>query len=112
MNIDELLSGGGLEGLMEQAREMQNQMQQAQARAGELKVTGEAGGGMVRVTANGKMEVLQVTIDPVVAGGDDLEMLQDLVTAAVNDALRRAREAVTRELGPLAEVMKASGLGM
>lgn len=111
MNLDELLGGNNLEGLMQQAQQMQEQVKQAQARAEKKQVVGEAGGGIVTVTANGRMEILSVHIDPIAATGEDLEMLQDLVTAAVNDALRRAKETVQKELGPLGDMMKASGMG-
>ena len=111
MNLDELLGGANLEGLMDQARQMQNQMQQAQARAELKQVVGEAGGGMVKVTANGRLDILKVQIDPIAVTGEDVEMLQDLVTAAVNDAIRRAKQVVQQELGPLGDMMKASGLG-
>ncbi|PKN58902.1 MAG: YbaB/EbfC family nucleoid-associated protein [Deltaproteobacteria bacterium HGW-Deltaproteobacteria-14] len=111
MNLDELLGGANLEGLMQQAQQMQEQVKQAQARAEKRQVVGEAGGGIIKVTANGRLEILSVQIDPVAATGEDLEMLQDLVTAAVNDALRRAKETVREEMGPMADAMKASGLG-
>jgi len=111
MNIDELLGGANLEGLMQQAQQMQEQVKQAQARAEQKKVVGEAGGGIIKVTANGRMEILAVEIDPIAATGEDLEMLQDLVTAAVNDALRRAKDAMREEMGPFADMMKASGMG-
>lgn len=111
MNLNDLLGGGNLDGLMAQARQMQTQMQEAQARAELRQVTGEAGGGMVKVTANGRLDILKVEIDRLALVGEDLEMLQDLVTAAVNDAIRRAKATVQQELGPLGDMMKASGFG-
>ncbi len=77
----------GIAGLMKQAQQMQEQMAKAQAELGNLVVTGEAGGGMVKVEMNGRHEVKKVNIDPLVA--DDIEMLEDLVTAAINDAVNR-----------------------
>ncbi len=77
----------GIAGLMKQAQQMQEQMAKAQAELGNLLVTGEAGGGMVKVEMNGRHEVKMVKIDPVVA--DDIEMLEDLITAAINDAVNR-----------------------
>jgi len=109
MNIEELLAGGGLEGLLGQAKQMQQQMAEAQARAARKRVTGEAGGGLVRVTVSGEMVVTEVAIDPVVS--QDVEMLQDLIVAAANDAMRKAREMMESELGPLAAMAKAAGLG-
>ena len=78
---------GNLAGLMQQAQKMQQEMQRAQEELAKLEVTGEAGGGMVKVTMNGKHAVRRVEIDPSLL--DDIEMLEDIVTAAVNDAVNR-----------------------
>lgn len=79
---------GGIGNLMRQAQQMQESMQKAQAELQALEVVGEAGGGMVKVRMNGRHEVARVEIDPSVAG-DDRELLEDLVTAAINDAVRK-----------------------
>jgi DNA-binding YbaB/EbfC family protein len=97
----------GLGDIMKQAQKMQAEMERIQAEAAHKTVEGSAGGGMVTVVANGKGEILSVKIDPEVARGEDLEMLQDLVTAAANDALRKARELLTQEVSRL-----AGGLGL
>ena len=78
---------GNLAGLMQQAQKMQQEMQKAQEELAKLEVTGEAGGGLVRVTMTGKHAVRRVEIDPSLL--DDREMLEDIVTAAVNDAVNR-----------------------
>ena len=78
---------GNLAGLMQQAQKMQQEMQKAQEELANLEVTGEAGGGMVKVTMTGKHAVRRVEIDPSLL--DDREMLEDIVTAAVNDAVNR-----------------------
>jgi DNA-binding YbaB/EbfC family protein len=78
---------GNLAGLMQQAQKMQQEMQKAQEDLANLEVTGEAGGGMVKVTMTGKHAVRRVEIDPSLL--DDREMLEDIVTAAVNDAVNR-----------------------
>ena len=78
---------GQLAGLMQQAQKMQQEMQKAQEELATLEVTGEAGGGLVKVTMTGKHAVLRVEIDPSLL--DDKEMLEDIVTAAVNDAVNR-----------------------
>lgn len=83
---------GGMGNLMRQAQQMQENMQRAQAELQTLEVVGEAGGGMVKVRMNGKHEVARVEIDPSVAN-DDRELLEDLVTAAVNDAVRKVGAA-------------------
>ena len=78
---------GNLAGLMQQAQKMQQEMQKAQEELASLEVTGEAGGGLVKVTMNGKHAVKRVQIDPSLF--DDQEMLEDIVTAAINDAVNR-----------------------
>jgi nucleoid-associated protein EbfC len=86
---------GGLGNLMKQAQALQENMQRAQAEIANLEVTGEAGGGMAKVTMNGRHEVRRVAIDPALMG-DDREMLEDLIAAAANDAVRKV-EDLTRE---------------
>lgn len=108
---DENPLSGGLQGLIQQAGAMQQKVQEAQARAGSKTVWGEAGGGLVRVEANGRLEIVRVEIDAAIAK-DDVEMLQDLVVAASNAALGNARDLMASELGPLASMLKMSGLGI
>jgi DNA-binding YbaB/EbfC family protein len=88
-------------GLLQQAQQMQAQLMEAQAQAAAQVVEGHAGGGMVKVTVNGAMEFQQVTIDPTVVDPDDVEMLQDLVLAAVRDATARANELNQQAIGGL-----------
>jgi len=88
---------GGIGNLMRQAQQMQENLQRAQAELATLEVTGEAGGGMVKVAMNGKHEVRRVTIDPTVAG-DDRELLEDLVTAAINDAVRKVETTTQQKM--------------
>jgi DNA-binding YbaB/EbfC family protein len=92
-----------IQNLMKQAKEMQARMEEVQARLGEMTVEASSGGGKVTATVTGKQEVVSVRIDPEVVDPADVEMLQDLVTAAVNEALRRAAD-----LGR-AEIAKATG---
>ncbi|MFH1679961.1 MAG: YbaB/EbfC family nucleoid-associated protein [Candidatus Eisenbacteria bacterium] len=84
--------------LMKQAREMQAKMEEAQAKLAETTVEAAAGGGKVTAVASGKQELIEIRIDPEVADPSDVEMLQDLVLAAVNEALRRSREAAREEI--------------
>lgn len=79
---------GGMGNLMKQAQEMQEKMQQAQEEAAKAEVQGEAGAGMVKVTMNGRHDVSNVSIDPSVME-EDKELLEDLLAAAVNDAVRK-----------------------
>lgn len=86
---------GGLGGLMKQAQQLQANMQKAQEELAHLEVTGEAGGGMVKVTMTGKHETRRVVIDEKIIN-DDKEMLEDLIAAAINDAVNKI-ESVTKE---------------
>jgi len=85
--------------IMKQAQALQEKFKK---QLEDLNVTGTAGGGMVSVKMNGNKAVLGVTIDPEVVDKDDVEMLQDLVTAAVNDAARRVDEEAQQQLGSMA----------
>jgi DNA-binding YbaB/EbfC family protein len=82
--------------LMQQAQEMQEKMQKAQEEVANAEVHGEAGAGMIKITMNGRHDVLQVDIDQSVMG-EDKEMLEDLLAAAVNDAVRKV-EASSKEM--------------
>jgi hypothetical protein len=86
--------------LMRQAQQLQEQMQEMQKNLGDVVVEGSAGAGMVKVKATGALKVTSVEIDPSVLG-EDREMLQDLVTAAVNNALDKAREAAGEKMSSL-----------
>lgn len=82
---------GGLGNILKQAQKMQEDLQRAQERLAQEEVTGESGGGLVKVTMNGRHEVKRVAIDPSLLG-DDRDMLEDLVAAAVNAAVARVTE--------------------
>ena len=100
--------GGGMnmQALMKQAQQMQEQLKKAQDELKESEFIGSAGGGMVNVTVSGAKEVLAVSIKPEAVDPEDIEMLEDLVTAAVNDALNKVAEK-ERELMP-----NVGGLGL
>jgi nucleoid-associated protein EbfC len=87
--------------IMKQAQQFQSKMAKLQEELGERTVETTAGGGMVTVTANGRQEIISIGIDPEVVDPEDVEMLQDLIQAAVNDALSRSREMVNQEMGKL-----------
>jgi DNA-binding YbaB/EbfC family protein len=87
----------GLGDILKNAQKIKAEMDRLQAEAAAKTVEGSAGGGMVTVVANGKGEILSVKIDPE-AAKEDVEMLQDLVMAAVNDALRKTRELLSQEI--------------
>ncbi len=82
--------------MMKQAQQMQERLQKQMA---ELRVEGNAGGGMVIVTINGAKQVQSIKIDPEVVSKDDVEMLQDLIVAAINDAHRKADEEMQKHVG-------------
>jgi nucleoid-associated protein EbfC len=100
----------GLGDIMKQAQRLKAEMDRLQAEAATRMVEGSAGGGMVTVVANGKGDLLSVKIDPEVARSEDLEMLQDLVVAAANDALRRARELLAQEVSRFTGGLNLPGL--
>ena len=87
---------GNMGNLMKQAQQMQANMQRAQAEIAAMEVTGEAGGGMAKVVMTGKHEVRRVTLDPSLISGDDKDMLEDLIAAAINDAVQKV-ERVSQE---------------
>jgi DNA-binding YbaB/EbfC family protein len=89
---------GGIGNLMKQAQAMQANMQRAQAELATMEVGGESGGGMVKVTMNGKHEVSRVSIDPSLIG-DDKDMLEDLIAAAINDAVRKVERTTQEKMG-------------
>ena len=93
--------------MLKQLQQMQAKMAKIQEDLGNKTVTGTAGGGMVEVIANGHQKVLSVTLKPEVVDPADLEMLQDLVLAAVNDAMDRARELASKEMGAV-----TAGIGL
>lgn len=99
-----------LSSIMQQAKVMQEKMAQIQQDLARKTITGSAGGGMVEVTVNGQGEVLAVTVEPVVIDPKEAGMLQDLIVAATNDALRKAKELSKEELGRLTGGMNLPGL--
>ena len=90
-----------LSSLLQQAQAMQEKFKQMQEEVALKTVQAEAGGGMVRVMADGSMRVRSIQLDPALLAANDKEMLQDLIVVAVNDALRRAQDLFTQEMGKL-----------
>ncbi len=91
----------GLGSLLKQAQQMQEQMQKAQEALAALRVEGTAGGGMVKAVVTGQYEVVEVKIDPEVVSAEDVEMLEDLVVAALNQALHKAQAKAREEMGKI-----------
>jgi len=99
-----------MDDLLRQAQLMQSKMAEMQENLAGKSVEGSSGGGMVRAMVTGKLELLSLSIDKAVVNPDDVDMLQDLVTAAVNDALRQARQLAEQEMAGLAGGFKIPGL--
>ena len=100
----------GMGKMMKQAQQLQSKMLRMQEELADRTVEASAGGGMVRVVANGKQQVVALEINPEVIDPEDVDMLQDLVLAAVNDALARSQEMVSSEMSKLTGGMNIPGL--
>ena len=94
--------GGNMQSLMKQAQQMQQKLQEAQQQLEELEVTGAASGGLVEVTCNGKKSILSVSVKPEACDPDDVEMLEDLILAAINDAYAKAQAEEDKLMAPFA----------
>ncbi len=101
---------GNMNQIMRQAKKMQEQMEAVQKELEEQTIETTVGGGMVTVVANGKREILSIDIKPEVVDPDDIEMLQDLVIAAINEALRQVDEMTNEKMGKFAGGLGIPGL--
>ena len=101
---------GNMQQLMRQAQKLQQQMQEAQEKLDEAEYEASSGGGMVTVKVSGKRELSSITINPEVVDPDDVEMLQDLILAAVNEALRKGEETREATMNRMAPGMGMGGL--
>jgi len=102
--------GKGLGDIMRQAQKLQDEIRRMQDEMADKTVEASAGGGMVTVVANGKQEILSIKIDPEVVDRDDVEMLEDLIVAAVNEARKRSQDLMAAELGKLTGGLGVPGL--
>ena len=100
----------GMADLQRMAQQMQQNMARVQAELEATQVDGSAGGGVVRATVTGKGELVSIMIDPSAVDPDDVEMLQDLVVAAVNDALRASRELAEEKMAAVTGGLKIPGM--
>ena len=96
--------------IMKQAQQFQSKMAKVQEELGNETVEASAGGGMVTVVVNGRQEIVSIHIEPEVIDPDDVEMLQDLVMAAINDALSRAKNMMNDEMGKLTKGLNIPGM--
>ncbi len=102
--------GGNQKDLMKQAQQLQNKLMKAQEELATAVVEGTAGGGVVSVSITGQFRVQDVKIDPEVVNADDVEMLQDLVAAAVNEAIEKVQSLQSESMGALTGGLKIPGL--
>jgi DNA-binding YbaB/EbfC family protein len=100
----------GMGNMMKQAQKLQTQMLRLQEEMAGKTVEATAGGGMIKVVANGRQQILSIQIEKEVVDPDDVEMLQDLVVAAVNDALQKSQEMVSAEMSKLTGGLNIPGL--
>ncbi len=105
------MSKGMFGDMMRQAKKLQQEMGKIQEETRKKTVEASAGGGMVTVVASGAMEIISIKIEREVVNPDDIEMLQDLIVAAINEALRQAQRMMTDEMGKLTGGLNIPGLG-
>ena len=103
---------GGMQGMLKQVQKMQAEMQSVQGELGNITVTEEAGGGMIKATANGNKEIISVEIDPQVIKSEEKEILEDLVVAAVNKVLQSAGKLAEDEMAKVTKGMIPPGLNI
>ncbi len=104
------MGGGNMQGMIRQAQKMQEEMLKAQEELGEKTVEASVGGGVVTVTANGKKELVSIEIKPEAVDPEDVEMLQDLIVSAVNEAMRKADEMAANSMSRITGGMNIPGL--
>lgn len=102
--------GGNMNNMMKQAQKMQQEMLKAQQELEEKEVEATAGGGAVTVKVSGKKQITEITLSPEVVDPDDIEMLQDLIMVAVNDALNKIDEEAANRMGKITGGMNIPGL--
>jgi len=103
---------GQLGDMMKQFQKMQAKMEEIQSRLEQTQVDGSSGGGMVKVIANGKQDIMEVKIDREVVNPDDVEMLQDLIVAAVNQARQKAQELQAEQMAELTGGLNIPGMNL
>jgi DNA-binding YbaB/EbfC family protein len=104
------MPGMNMQQMMKQARKMQEQLAAAQENLKTQSVDASAGGGMVKATVNGEMELTSLTIDPDACDPEDVEMLQDMIMAAVNEAIRGVNELANKQMGAITGGMNIPGM--
>lgn len=105
-----MMGGGNMNNLLKQAQKLQKQMEEKKSELEKMTVEASSGGGAVVAVATGKKEIVEIKIKPEVVDPEDVEMLQDLVLAAVNEALKKAEDLTANEMGKLTGGMNVPGL--
>lgn len=100
----------GMGGMMKQVQKMQKKMMELQGELEQERVKGSAGGGMITVVANGRQDILEIKIQPDVVNPDDVEMLEDLILAAIHQAQQKAQEMMDKEMGQITGGVQIPGL--
>jgi len=100
----------GLGEIMKQAQKLQSKIAQIQEEMAHKTVESSVGGGMVKAVANGKQELLSIKIDPEIIKSEDVEMLEDLIVAAINDVIKKSQEMVSQEITKISGGLKIPGL--
>ncbi|PKM75782.1 MAG: YbaB/EbfC family nucleoid-associated protein [Firmicutes bacterium HGW-Firmicutes-15] len=104
------MGGSNMNQMMKQAKKMQEEMAKTQAELQERIIEGSAGGGAVMVKVNGKQRVLEIKIKPEVVDPEDVEMLEDLIMAAINDAIKQSQDMVSTEMAKITGGLNIPGL--
>jgi len=104
------MGGGNMNNMMKQVQKMQKQMEETQAELEQKVLETSAGGGAITIKVTGKKEIVGITIKPDVVDADDIEMLEDLIMAAVNEAIRAADDMMASEMGKITGKMNMPGL--
>ncbi len=102
--------GINIQKMMKQAQKMQNDIARVQEELKQIEVEGSSGGGMIKVTANGAQEILSISINPEVVDADDVEMLEDLILAAIKEAITAAQELAANEMSKVTGGINMPGL--
>ena len=101
---------GNMQKMMKQAQKLQRQMMEAQEALADERIEATSGGGMVKVVADGQQNIVELKIDPEAVDPEDVEMLEDLVLAAISEAIRKSRDLAEERLGAFTKGMKIPGL--
>lgn len=106
------MSKGGLGNMMKQVQQMQAKMEKMQEELAGMEIEGSSGGGMIKAVVNGKQDLISLTIDPEVVDKDDIEMLQDLIIAAINQAKEKATEVQAEKMASVTGGLNLPGLNL